>query len=227
MRHLFSWLFAASLHSLARHLHSKLIRGLNLFLQWGRFECGCRLSYAAGPMAGTSAGRSSHPDHSIRTVWPKRMVSLVKKALCQTSSGTVLTKGELDAHLAEAADIINSRPLGMRAGHSDLCDLLPLTPNHILLGRARTAAPKDDESRALWSQRRLAFMAELSSQFWAKRIDRVLPNLLATNRWAKVRRNLQINDVVLIKYESKKGQTHKTGSDHRRQSGSRRAGAFY
>ena len=74
----------------------------------------------------------------------ERFVGVVKKVLNDVFSigNQVCSYGELNTLLHEAAQIVNSRPLGIQGRVSDVEAGGPITPNHILLGRATRMLPR-------------------------------------------------------------------------------------
>ena len=94
--------------------------------------------------------------------------------------------------------MVNSRPLMFAAGADPLSEG-PITPLHLLMGRAtlRTPLSKTDEKPSL--QKRLRFIEELKEQFWSKWTAQVLPKLVPSQKWHFSKRNVQIGDIVLIK----------------------------
>ena len=126
------------------------------------------------------------------------IIKTVKKHLVQLLFPSKLTKGELDTIFAEVALMVNSRPLMFAAGADPLSEG-PITPLHLLMGRAtlRTPLSKTDEKPSL--QKRLRFIEELKEQFWSKWTAQVLPKLVPSQKWHFSRRNVEIGDIVLIK----------------------------
>ena len=140
----------------------------------------------------------------------ERMIGVTKKVLKSLLYESVLTKSELDTLLAEAGQIVNSRPLMLKSS-SDPWSMGPITPNHLLHGRATISVPVVEFSDNIKLTKRLQFIQELKDQFWRKWICQVFPNLLPSYKWRSEERNLQVGDVVLIKEESKISSSYKLG----------------
>ena len=93
--------------------------------------------------------------------------------------------------------LINSRPL-VPISFSDISQE-PLTPNHLLLLRGTPNLPpglfleNDCYSRKRWAQ-----VQFLANQFWRRWMDEYLPNLLERQKWFEPKKNVQVNDVVLL-----------------------------
>ena len=71
---------------------------------------------------------------------------------------------ELQVFLAKAANIVNDRPLGIRSLTED--DLVPLTPNQLLLGRTSTAATAYTEEDVECFGPRSKYVEELLDLWW-------------------------------------------------------------
>ena len=69
------------------------------------------------------------------------MIKSTKKQLNACLAEKSFTKGEMDTVLAEISAIINSRPLGRRPGE-DVMTGGPITPLHLLSGRASIHVPE-------------------------------------------------------------------------------------
>jgi hypothetical protein len=64
--------------------------------------------------------------------------------------------------------IVNTRPIGIAGRGSDLEAGTPITPLHLLLGRASIEAPQIDFHNAFNLTRRLQFVEEVKREFWNK-----------------------------------------------------------
>ena len=117
--------------------------------------------------------------------------------------GQVLAYAELVTLLARIATSINSRPLAISrtSSSSDQPDsLLPLTPNHLLLARS-TSEPSaleylDDDKFS----RRMAYVQCLHDSWWKSWIAEVLPTLVPCKRWKYPKRNLKVDDIVMVTF---------------------------
>ena len=104
-------------------------------------------------------------------------------------------------HLAtffcEVENIINSRPLTTVS--DDPNDLEPLTPNHLLQQKQLDSLlpdifyPSDNYSRKQWRQ-----IQYLTNIFWSRWMKEYLPLLQTRQKWFRTKRNLSVNDVVLV-----------------------------
>ena len=140
----------------------------------------------------------------------ERMIGITKKTLYNIIKETSLTKGEIDTVFAEVTQLVNSRPLMVKQS-PDPSSLGPITPNHLLSGRATMDVPVIQCSGNASLTRRLRFIEDLTQQFWKKWLVQVFPKLVPSQKWNTVERNLQEGDVVLLKDESKVSTSYKLG----------------
>ncbi len=72
----------------------------------------------------------------------ERLIGLLKRCLEGTLSGRRLTLGELSTVVAEAAQVVNSRPIAKNTGDPETGG--PITPLHLQLGRARVGGAQHE-----------------------------------------------------------------------------------
>ena len=131
-------------------------------------------------------------------VW-ERLVASVKKALRTVLGNQIVPDDVLHTTVLEVEFQVNSRPLTYVSGHSN--DPEALTPNHFLLGAVPNGSVlppgvfgEDDQlSRKRWRQ-----CQALATQVWRRWLKEYLPTLLVRKKWNKDKRNLAVNDVVLL-----------------------------
>ena len=135
------------------------------------------------------------------------MVKQTKIQLSILVKDRKLTKGELDTVLSDIQYIINSRPLNKRAGTDPLSGG-PITPLHLLGGRATKEVPKMDLDQKVTLVKRLQFLDKITDEFWKKWFLTVFHNLIPCQKWRKEERNVLVGDVVLLKDSNlmKKGE---------------------
>ena len=126
------------------------------------------------------------------------MIKSTKNQLTACLKEKTFTKGELDTVLSGIAVIINSRPLGKFAG-DDVLAGGPITPLHLLSGRASINTPRVEVTEDATLARRIQFIEDTTQQFWDKWFCRVFHHLVPNYRWSVERRNVQVGDVVLLK----------------------------
>jgi hypothetical protein len=95
----------------------------------------------------------------------ERMIQQVKKVLKSTLEGKSCSFNELTTILFEAVIIVNSRPIGIAGRESDLEAGTPITPLHLMLGRATIEAPQMDFNTDFNLTRRLQFVDEVKKNF--------------------------------------------------------------
>lgn len=129
-------------------------------------------------------------------IW-ERQIRTVRKVLGALLKQQVLDDDGLHTLLCEVESIINSRPLTKLS--EDPNDLEPLTPNHLLLMKAKPAIPPGIFERSdVYGRRRWRQIQYLSDLFWHRWTKEYLPLLQERQRWSKVKRNFEVNDIVLI-----------------------------
>merc|ERR1712121_66674 len=79
-------------------------------------------------------------------------------------------------------------------------DMMPITPNHLLLGRATIDIPDMEYDPSSKFSARLAYVEQVYKTWWDKWIQDVLPTLVPCKRWKQIHRNVRVGDVVMMKY---------------------------
>jgi len=72
----------------------------------------------------------------------ERFIGEVKKILNQTLANKKCSFNELATILYESAVVVNSRPIGIKGRSNNLEARSPITPLHLMLGRATIEAPQ-------------------------------------------------------------------------------------
>ncbi|KAF1380884.1 hypothetical protein PFLUV_G00168670 [Perca fluviatilis] len=100
----------------------------------------------------------------------------------------------------EAMAIVNSRPLNVE-GINDPHSLEPLTPNHLVLMKSKVALPPPGKfvREDLYAAKRWRRVQYLVEQFWSRWKREYLLNVSLRQKWHLPRRNLKVNDLVIIK----------------------------
>ena len=142
------------------------------------------------------------PDSSHRGGVVERMNGSARRVL----EGILLEHGEqlndeaLMTMLCECAAIINSRPLNVLSIDDPLC-LEPLTPNHLIMMKSKvvTTSPLPDPGGAdLYSVKRWRRVQYLVDMFWSRWRKEIVHMLQARPKWNDARRNIKVDDIVLI-----------------------------
>ena len=112
-----------------------------------------------------------------------------------------ITRETLRTVFAEAVGILNSRPLCPSS--DDPNDWEPITPSHLLQQRQGMSLPPGDfQDRDLHSRKQWRRVQILSNHFWARWLREYLPLLQERKKWILRRRNLAVNDLVLVVTEN-------------------------
>ncbi|CAI5683011.1 unnamed protein product [Oreochromis niloticus] len=134
-------------------------------------------------------------------VW-ERQIRTVRNVLNATFAQCPgrLDDASLRTLLCEAMAIVNSRPLSVD-GINDPHALELLTPNHLIMMKTKVALPppgvfvKED----LYATKRRRRVQYLIEQFWGRWKREYLLNISTRQKWHLPRRNLKVNDIVVIK----------------------------
>ncbi|XP_078384112.1 uncharacterized protein LOC144666577 [Oculina patagonica] len=136
------------------------------------------------------------PDAPHRNGCSEAMVKTVKKSLKKAIGDTVLTPFELYTCLLEVANLVNQRPIGRIPNDPD--DGAYLCPNDILLGRASSTVPQGPFRRKENPRHRFEFCQKIVDSFWKKWARDVLPHLVPRKKRNAERRNVAVNDFVIL-----------------------------
>ena len=135
-------------------------------------------------------------------VW-ERMIRTVKSVLTSLlkSSPRVLDEETLRTFLTEAEGIVNSRPLTIENLHDP--DSEPLTPNQILTMKSRLVLPPPGvfQEADVYCRKRWRIAQHLANCFWSRWRKEYLQLLQPRQKWTSDKRNLKVDDVVLLKEE--------------------------
>ena len=116
--------------------------------------------------------------------------------------GSHLDDESLQTLMCEVEFIINSRPLTVIS--SDVKDPYPLSPNQILTMKTSIVLPPPGKFQRnnVYMRRRWRRVQYLCNLFWSRWKWEYLPTLQERAKWNKVKRNLKVNDVVLVRDET-------------------------
>jgi hypothetical protein len=93
--------------------------------------------------------------------------------------------------------LLNARPLTHVS--VDPHDPQPLTPNHFLTGRPNPGFHVDDaEEFGGLTKRRWLESQALITHFWNRWLKEYVPDLIERRKWLRPRRNLAVDDIVLV-----------------------------
>ena len=77
---------------------------------------------------------------------------------------------------------------------------MPITPNHLLLGRATIDVPDLDYDESNKFSARMSYVQQVFDVWWDKWIQDVLPTLVPCKRWKEAKKNVKVDDIVMMKY---------------------------
>ena len=129
-------------------------------------------------------------------VW-ERMIRSVRRVLSAVVGQQTLNDDSLNTLMCLAENTVNSRPL--TTVPSDVDDLSPLTPNHLLLMRPTQLLPpglfekRDCHARKRWRQ--IQYLADI---FWSRWSKEYLPLVQLRTKWHERQNNLAVDDIVLV-----------------------------
>lgn len=134
-------------------------------------------------------------------IW-ERQIRTIRNVLNATTAQCAgrLDDASLRTLFYEAMAIVNSRPLTV----GSICDPKapePLTPNHLILMKSKVALPPPGKfvREDLYAAKRWRRVQYLTEQFWGRWKREYLMNVSTRQKWHKTRRNLKVNDIVIIK----------------------------
>ncbi|CAI5671402.1 unnamed protein product [Oreochromis niloticus] len=134
-------------------------------------------------------------------IW-ERQIRTIRNVLNATTAQCAgrLDDASLRTLFYEAMAIVNSRPLTV----DSICDPKapePLTLNHLILMKSKVALPPPGKfvREDLYAAKRWRRVQYLTEQFWGRWKREYLMNVSTRQKWHKTRRNLKVNDIVIIK----------------------------
>lgn len=135
-------------------------------------------------------------------VW-ERQIRTIKSVL---NAIFALHPGRLDdsslSLFYDAMATVNSRPLTVDC-FNDPKSLRPITPNHLLTLKSVTALPPPGKfvKEDVYARKRWRHVQCLAEKFWSRWHKEYLLNIVAGQKWNISKRNLQVNDIVMVKEE--------------------------
>jgi hypothetical protein len=99
--------------------------------------------------------------------------------------------------MCEIEGIMNARPITTVS--DDMNDPDALTPNHLLLARPnQSLLPGIFKKEDVYSKRRWRQIQYLADIFWKRWTREYIPLLQERQKWLQPKRNVKVNDVVLL-----------------------------
>jgi hypothetical protein len=139
----------------------------------------------------------------------ERLIGLLKRCLEGALSNRRFTLGKLSTVVAEAAQVVNSRPIAKNTGDPETGG--PITPLHLQLGRAMVEVPRMRFEEAPRLTQRLQFIEEAKRQFWRKWMQQVFSGRMLNHKWTKSMRNVTIGDIVYLAEAENDDPTYRLG----------------
>ena len=125
-------------------------------------------------------------------------VRSIKKHLRRVINDQKLTFEELSTVLAQVEACLNSRPLTPIPGSEETLEVL--TPGHFLIGRPLEALPDHPTTcRPISLLKRWQLVQAITRDFWRRWSTEYLTSLGKIHKWHHPSRNIQVNDIVLLK----------------------------
>ncbi len=137
------------------------------------------------------------------------LIGLLKRCLEGALGNRRLTLGELSTVVAEAAQIVNSRPIAKNTGDPETGG--PITPLHLQLGRATVEVPRMRFEEAPCLTQRLQFIEEAKRQFWKKWMQQVFSSRMLSHKWTKNVRKVAVGDIVYLAEAENDDPTYRLG----------------
>lgn len=134
-------------------------------------------------------------------IWERqiRTVRSVLSALLE-KNGHQMNDEALRTFMCEAEAVVNSRSLTAE-GTTSYDTAEPLTPNHFLTLKTKVILPPPGKftSADLYSRKWWRRVQHLTNEFWSRWKKEFLLSLQTRQKWTRPRKNLQVNDVVIVK----------------------------
>ncbi|XP_055958534.1 uncharacterized protein LOC130013669 [Patella vulgata] len=134
-------------------------------------------------------------------VWERqiRTVRSILSALMDQHSSQ-LDDECLRMFMVEAESIVNNRPFTTISTDPDQ----PITPNHILTSKTKILLPPPGvfQRNDVYLRKRWRKVQYIANEFWNSWRKSYLHNLQERQKWSRSQKNLQVNDIVIIKSDN-------------------------
>ena len=124
------------------------------------------------------------------------LVKSIKRAIKIAIGEQILSPFEFYTCLMEIANLINQRPIGRMP--NDPNDGSYLCPNDLLLGRTSSTTPQGPFRQTRNPRHRVEFVQKIIDTFWKRWKRDVFPNLIPRKKWTAERRNVRVDDIVVM-----------------------------
>lgn len=132
-------------------------------------------------------------------------VKALKRTLEHLMDGGEMNYAEFCCVCARAANIINDRPLGVRHHGGAEGELVPITPNLLLLQKTDSgdlAIDKYVDAPDKFAKRQ-KFMEDVLDVWWQMWFGQVFSSLVPYKKWKGEEKNVKPDDICMVKYENK------------------------
>ena len=146
---------------------------------------------------------NSQHQNGISEVMIKLSKSILK-SLMKSLGTQILSLNELNTVLAETAQLVNERPIGLKPNNQ--VDSSFLSPNSLILGRSScriSSGPFRSDGLLLGDpssyKDRFLLVQAITEQFWRTWMKLFFPSLVVRQKWHVEKRNVQVKDVVVVR----------------------------
>ena len=130
-------------------------------------------------------------------------IKMLKRTMKHKVAPGDLTHEELQTFLAEASNAINERPIDVRRHGGAEPSVCPLTPNSMLLGQRTNTGQLCSNADQGGKDERMEHTTNLFLAWWESWFGSVFDKLVPVQKWREVKRNFQVDDIVLIRFQGK------------------------
>lgn len=141
----------------------------------------------------------------------ERGIRTVRELIEKSIGTTRLPFCDMHACLKQMEMIMNSRPLIRARGVHEEGDFV-ITPAHLMIGRSLTAMPKmsfEFNNSTLYQDYKSS--VKITDTFWGLYQPEHLQEIANRTKWYKIKENLKIDDLVLLKDDNARPLDWKTG----------------
>ncbi|RUA05209.1 MAG: hypothetical protein DSY43_05115, partial [Gammaproteobacteria bacterium] len=124
------------------------------------------------------------------------LVKSAKRAIHFAVNNQRLSVPEFLTLCYEVSNLMNERPIGAQPSIDSTLNIL--TPNSLLLGRARAINPLGWQPHNSNIKTRYHLVQEVTEDFWKRWTELYAPTLIVRRKWHTSTRNLRPGDVVIV-----------------------------
>ena len=133
------------------------------------------------------------------------MIKAAKRAMRKVLQNADITDEELLTAISGAEFLINSHPLTYQSANAG--DILPLTPNHFLIGQLGGEYSPEVDQNGLHPVARWRRAQEIISHFWHRWLTELIPSLNPRSKWRKLERDMRVGDIILsLSHKTERGK---------------------